>query len=118
MIHYTPELHHDKLVKYIAEAYLSGYELDEPFMMPRNNGEPNHCLITEDKTFYFPDNELRRELYCDAYQLYESTLKERGQASILDWSKEFTEEGIVFTDGDRKILMTSKPYWSKKQSHP
>lgn len=71
MIHYNPTEHHDKLMKHIAAAYISGYELDEPIVPPLNNGARLYALYTGDETYLFADQELRLQLFIDAINFEE-----------------------------------------------
>lgn len=68
MIHYNPEQHHDKLVNHIAEAYLTGTELDQPLIPHKNNGEPNYALCDGEEIYLFTDAKLHKQLFIDAFQ--------------------------------------------------
>ena len=70
MINYNPEQHYDKLVNHIAEAYLSGAELDQPLMPHKNNGEPNYALYDGEELYLFTDTKLHKQLFIDAFQKF------------------------------------------------
>ena len=139
MIDYNPEKHYDKLLNYIVEAYLAGEELDMPLLPHKNNGEPNICLFTGEEWYIFPNKEQYRQLFADAYSKhieflhrtdqepkntvysngnsqYEPELNSMSKA-FFDWIHQPTEEGIVLTKGDKQLLMTSEPYWSKEEQN-
>ena len=121
MIHYNPELHHDKLVKYIVESLLAKEELDQPLMPHQNNGNPVFALYDGEETYLFFSQEQHQELFEDAYLLYLKTIgtQEENQ-SIYNWDVKIAElndkgdMGIVFSKGDMKVALTSEPNLSKE----
>ena len=121
MIHYNPELHHDKLVKYIVESLLAKEELDQPLMPPQNNGNTVFALYDGEETYLFFSKEEGQKLYSDAYKLYFETIgMQEENKSIYDLDTKVAEVndkgdmGIVLSKGEVKVALTSEPNLSKK----
>lgn len=81
MIHYNPELHHDKLMLYIANVYHANCVLDHQFLPPQNDGTPTFALCTGERTYLFTNPELHRKLFLDADNLSKN-LGEQGDAVV------------------------------------
>lgn len=121
MIKYNSELHHDIVFQQIKERM----EKENPFEEKEDNlevsinGEP--CVLD-----YIDYILIRMEVHDQNKPTEPTCMTKRPQGtssypppwkeveklcSIYEQEHQPTEEGILFTNGEKKVLLTSEPWW-------
>lgn len=86
MIHYNKDSHHNEIVMAIAHSILTGIELDMPYQLPRNDGNPSSVVLTTEEETYAinPKDFLQLKLEAYGYAYKKAKLIVQEYEDIID----------------------------------